>query len=116
MLVIVGNEMNALKASLGERMKKTVKMVQSASQEVRARQEQYTDEHGDTAVRLLSTLCHNIFDLAAQSIENRRFGASKGERACSARLDRSSQPCRDENVRRQASKGEDDPTRFGFSL
>ena len=50
-VAIVGTEMNALKTTLAERTQRTVKMVQSATPEVKARQEQYTGEHGDQAVR-----------------------------------------------------------------
>lgn len=50
-IAIVGTEMNALKTTLAERTQRTVKMVQSATPEVKARQEQYTGEHGDQAVR-----------------------------------------------------------------
>ena len=48
---VVGAEMNALKTILAERTQRTVKMVQSATPEVKVRQEQYTGEHGEEAVR-----------------------------------------------------------------
>jgi chromosome segregation ATPase len=53
MVAKVGTEMNALKTVLSERTQRTVKMVHSATAEVKARQEQYTEEHGEQAVRSL---------------------------------------------------------------
>jgi hypothetical protein len=50
-VTIVGTEMTALKTTLAERTQRTVKMVQSATPEVKVRQEQYTGEHGEQAVR-----------------------------------------------------------------
>jgi hypothetical protein len=50
-IAIVGTEINALKTTLAERTQRTVKMIQSATPEAKARQEQYTGEHGEQAVR-----------------------------------------------------------------
>ncbi|KIM26760.1 hypothetical protein M408DRAFT_330371 [Serendipita vermifera MAFF 305830] len=45
----LGNEMAALKTALSERTTKTVELVKSATPEVKARQEEYTSEHGEQA-------------------------------------------------------------------